>query len=58
MKGFTLSKEKYDKMLDEYYELHGWDAKMGLPTRKYLENLDLADVADDLERARKLIETE
>ncbi len=51
--GFALSKEKYDKMLDEYYELRGWDQDTGWPTRKCLENLDLASVADDLERTYK-----
>ena len=54
-KGFALSKEKYDKMLDEYYQLHGWDPETGLQTRKCLANLDLGDAADDLEKAHKLI---
>ena len=53
-KGFALSKEKYDKMLDEYYELRGWDPATGLQTRKCLEKLDLKVVADDLERAGRL----
>lgn len=52
--GFTLSKEEYDKMLNEYYECHGWDPETGLQTKKCLEELDLRDVADDLVRAGKL----
>jgi len=52
--GFQLSREKYDQMLDEYYELRGWDSKTGLQTRPCLEELDLADVARDLEGAGKL----
>jgi len=28
--GFGLSKEEYDKMLNEYYESHDWDSKTGL----------------------------
>ncbi|MFX0198293.1 MAG: aldehyde ferredoxin oxidoreductase family protein [Candidatus Hodarchaeota archaeon] len=55
-KGFVLSRQEYDKMLDEYYQLHGWDSDSGLQTRKCLENLDLANVADDLESALKIAE--
>jgi aldehyde:ferredoxin oxidoreductase len=50
-KGFALSKEEYDKMLDEYYQLRGWDPSTGLQTRKCLEDVDLEMVADDLQRA-------
>jgi len=35
-------------MLKEYYEVQGWDAATGKPTRSTLERLDLKDVADDL----------
>ena len=54
-KGFALSKEKYNKMLDEYYQLRGWDTATGLQTRKCLEDLDLKLVADELEMAGKLL---
>lgn len=56
-KGFALSRQKYDKMLDEYYQLHGWDPHTGSQTRKCLDNLDLSTVAKDLKKAGKLIET-
>jgi aldehyde:ferredoxin oxidoreductase len=36
-----LDEEKFEKMLDEYYELRGWDVKTGLPTRAKLEELGL-----------------
>ena len=55
-KGFALSKEKYDEMLNEYYELHGWDVDTGLQTLRCLESLDLLDVASDLKAANRLIE--
>jgi aldehyde:ferredoxin oxidoreductase len=55
-KGFALSKEKYDKMLDEYYRLRGWDENTGLQTIRCLEDLNLLDVADDLKRVNKLVE--
>ncbi|MFH1122224.1 MAG: aldehyde ferredoxin oxidoreductase C-terminal domain-containing protein [Pseudomonadota bacterium] len=52
--GFRLEKEGWDRLLDEYYEMHDWDPKMGFPTRAGLEALDLGPVADDLEKAGKL----
>ena len=51
MKGEKLSKEKWDDMLDEYYELHGWDTTTSWQSRKCLEDLDLKNIADDLEKA-------
>jgi len=38
-------------MLDEYYELHGWDTTTSWQSRKCLEDLDLKNIADDLEKA-------
>ncbi len=35
-------------MLKEYYEIQGWDAVTGKPTRSTLERLGLKDIADDL----------
>lgn len=53
--GFKLIEKEWSKMLDEYYELRGWDPKTGLQTRECLERLGLVDIAQDLEKARKLI---
>lgn len=53
-KEFKIEKEKYDALLDKYYDMHGWDRKTSFPTRKCLENLGLQKVADDLERAGRL----
>jgi aldehyde:ferredoxin oxidoreductase len=52
--GWKMDEEKYNGMLDEYYDLHGWDRKTSFPTRKTLEDLDLDYVADDLEKIGKL----
>jgi aldehyde:ferredoxin oxidoreductase len=52
--GFQLTKEEYDKLLDSYYALHGWDPSTGLQTGECLEGLNLADVADRLSQAGKL----
>jgi aldehyde:ferredoxin oxidoreductase len=41
-------------MLDEYYDLHGWDRETGFPERETLVNLVLGNVADDLEKMGKL----
>jgi len=40
VKGKSLDREKFKSMIDEYYELHGWDKK-GVPTKKTLETLGL-----------------
>jgi aldehyde:ferredoxin oxidoreductase len=38
----------YEAMLDDYYDLRGWDKQTGIPTRKTLKELELTDIADDL----------
>ena len=52
--GWKMDREKFDQMLDEYYELHGWDKTTSFPTRETLAGLGLDSVADDLERIGKL----
>lgn len=54
LKGECLHLDKWDKMLDEYYELHCWDKNTSWPTEKTLEKLDLREIADKLERAGRL----
>lgn len=49
-----LDRAKFEALKDRYYKLCGWDAKTGRPTRTKFEELDLKDVADELERAGKL----
>jgi len=39
-KGKTIDKEKFKKMLDEYYGLHKWDSN-GVPKKERLRQLDL-----------------
>jgi len=48
-KGECLDRAKLEQMLDEYYKLRGWTTD-GVPTRAKLEELDLAYVADELEK--------
>ncbi|MFH1822014.1 MAG: aldehyde ferredoxin oxidoreductase C-terminal domain-containing protein, partial [Methanobacteriota archaeon] len=55
-KGAKCDREKFKIMLDEFYELNGWDGETGLQTRSGLMDLGLDDVAKKLEKAGKLIE--
>lgn len=55
-KGEKLDINKYNSMLDKFYELHGWDKKTGWQTRETLEKLGLDDVAEKLAKAGRLIE--
>lgn len=47
--GGPLDREKEEALLDEFYKVEEWDKETGKPTRKRLEELDLQDVAKDLE---------
>ena len=52
--GAVIDEDKFAVMVDNFYELHGWDKATGWPTRATLEELDLKDVADELEAEGKL----
>ena len=52
--GSRCDKEKWDEMLDRYYELHGWDKETGWQTGKCLTELDMDDVAEKLGRVGRL----
>ena len=52
--GWRMDRVKYNQMLDEYYDLHGWDRETSFPKRKTLVGLGLKYVADDLEKIGKL----
>jgi aldehyde:ferredoxin oxidoreductase len=49
-KGMVISQEMLDYMLDQYYDFRGWDRETGIPTRERLLELDLKDIADDMEK--------
>jgi aldehyde:ferredoxin oxidoreductase len=44
------SEEMLDRMKDDYYRLHHWDLKTGLPTAETLEKLGLGEFAGKLRR--------
>jgi len=48
---WAVRDEKYEQeLLSKYYTFKGWNSE-GIPTRQTLEELDLAYVADDLEKS-------
>ena len=48
--GSKCDKEKWDEMLDRFYELHNWDKTTGRQTRKCLTELGMENVADQLQK--------
>ena len=48
-KGETIDRDRFEKMKDEYYQLRRWDVATGLQTKTQLEELELGDVAQELE---------
>ena len=52
--GTVVDKDKFNTILEEYYEDRKFDPKSGLPTRAGLEELGLKYIADDLEARGKL----
>jgi len=47
--------EDREELLIEYYQARGWDFQTGYQKRKKLEELNLKDVADELERSGAVI---
>ena len=52
-KGTTLDRDRFEELLDLYYQERGWD-KRGIPRKSTLEKLGLSDVAAELERSVSL----
>ena len=48
-RGKAVDREKFERMLDEYYDVRGWDRATGFPTRKKLEELSLGCVIEGLQ---------
>ncbi|MBQ6389600.1 MAG: hypothetical protein IJH90_08250 [Mogibacterium sp.] len=47
-KGAVLDYDKWNAMLDHYYEIHGWDTETGTPTPETLHSLGLDNLIPDL----------
>jgi aldehyde:ferredoxin oxidoreductase len=46
----AIDREGFEEFKTRFYELQGWDAATGYPTRAALEPLGLGYVADELEQ--------
>ena len=57
LKGEQLKQGDWDKMLDEYYNLHGWDQYTSWPTKEKLEELNLPECIAILEKAKQKFNT-
>jgi aldehyde:ferredoxin oxidoreductase len=51
--GRNLDRDRFEEWKTSYYRLEGWDPDTGWPTRRTLEDLSLAHVADRLKREGK-----
>jgi len=49
--GYVVDRKEWQKAIETYYAMCGWDRKTGHPTRAKLEELGIGWVADELERA-------
>jgi aldehyde:ferredoxin oxidoreductase len=47
-KGLVTDKDTLDRLLDEYYEKHGWDPHTGIPRRETLRSLGLLELCGDI----------
>jgi aldehyde:ferredoxin oxidoreductase len=54
-KGFKIDRKRYDKMLDEYYNLWEWDIRTGKQTKSALEKLGMKKIANRLAQKGKLV---
>jgi aldehyde:ferredoxin oxidoreductase len=54
--GERLHLDQFNRMLDAYYVLRGWDQQTGRPKRSKLEELKLGDVAEELARYGQIVE--
>ncbi len=43
-----VERDKFEKMMDEYYEIRGWDVVTGLQKKETLESLDLPEIIPEL----------
>jgi len=45
---------RFRRLMDEFYDLRGWDRRTGWPTHDTLKQLDMADIADGMAPAGKI----
>ena len=54
-KGCVVERDKFEKMMDEYYALRGWDVKTGLQKKETLEALSLSEIIPEMEKRNPII---
>ncbi len=52
-KGRVVDQEAFERMLDEYYEIVGWDKRTGIPTHARLKELGILALLSFIENGRK-----
>jgi len=55
--GATVEIDKFERVLDEYYESRGWDVHTSLPRKKKLSELGLDDVYQNMSKSPKIAAT-
>jgi len=53
-KGMVVERDKFEKMMDEYYHLRGWDVETGLQKKQKLGTLSLSEIIPELEEGNLL----
>lgn len=53
-KGMVVERDKFEKMMDEYYRLRSWDVETGLQKKQKLETLSLSETVSELEKLNLL----
>jgi aldehyde:ferredoxin oxidoreductase len=54
-RGCVVERDKFEKMMDEYYVLRGWDVKTGLQKKEKLEALSLSEIIPEMEKRNLII---
>ena len=50
LEGSSIDRDKFEKMLEDYYLMRGWDKETGIPTQERLQALGVSEVAQDMEQ--------
>jgi aldehyde:ferredoxin oxidoreductase len=56
-RGECLERNRFKKLLDEYYQARGWNVRSGLPSKSKLETLGLSELARELESQEEVEDT-
>ena len=48
-KGVVFDRNQFEKMKDEYYTIRGWDVSTGLQKKQRLEDIDLKNIAEEMD---------